>query len=76
MCHTGKVRFSAGLSCELVGPVGFEPTTFGLKVRCSAELSYRPAHTDDSNPAHHHHSPNLSPSSANTDAVAPAQLSD
>ena len=26
----------------MVGPVGLEPTTFGLKVRCSAELSYRP----------------------------------
>ena len=28
-----------------VGPVGFEPTTFGLKVRCSARLSHGP---DDS----------------------------
>ena len=26
----------------LVGPVGLEPTRFGLKVRCSANWSYRP----------------------------------
>lgn len=26
----------------LVGPVGLEPTTHGLKVRCSNQLSYRP----------------------------------
>ncbi len=25
-----------------VGPQGFEPWTLGLKVRCSAKLSYRP----------------------------------
>ena len=27
---------------EVVGPQGFEPWTLGLKVRCSARLSYRP----------------------------------
>ena len=27
---------------SLVGPQGFEPWTLGLKVRCSARLSYRP----------------------------------
>ena len=27
---------------NVVGPQGFEPWTLGLKVRCSARLSYRP----------------------------------
>ena len=30
------------LGARLVGPVGLEPTRFGLKVRCSANWSYRP----------------------------------
>ena len=29
-------------SSELVGAVGIEPTTYGLRVRCSARLSYAP----------------------------------
>lgn len=31
----------------LVGRVGIEPTTFGLKARCSAWLSYRPGVAQD-----------------------------
>ena len=27
---------------EMVGPPGLEPGTCGLRVRCSAKLSYRP----------------------------------
>ena len=67
--------FQTEIEVLVVGPVGFEPTTFGLKVRCSAELSYRPAHSNDSNAARRCHSSNSSPSSANADAVVPDQLS-
>lgn len=35
------VGHGSNVSC-LVGPVGLEPTTVGLKVRCSARLSYGP----------------------------------
>lgn len=36
-----NMRDSNGAGC-LVGRGGFEPSTRGLKVRCSAKLSYRP----------------------------------
>jgi hypothetical protein len=36
------------LTCKFVGPVGFEPTTYGLKVRSSAiELEARRAPCGD-----------------------------
>ncbi len=25
-----------------IGPVGLEPTTYGLEIRCSVQLSYEP----------------------------------
>ena len=27
---------------SLIGPVGLEPTTYGLEIRCSVQLSYEP----------------------------------
>ena len=42
VCHSGRVRVSSSLRYELVGRLGFEPRTPGLKVRCSGQLSYRP----------------------------------
>ncbi len=32
-------------STESVGAVGLEPTAYGLKIRCSTELSYAPVRT-------------------------------
>ena len=40
--HHGR-RDVALHTLDLVGPVGIEPTTNGLKVRCSTGLSYRPS---------------------------------
>lgn len=41
------------LSVYLVGVVGFEPTTLGLKVRYSSQLSYTPGAVSELNARSH-----------------------
>ena len=38
----GPPPLIAGEACFLVGRLGIEPRTSGLKIRCSNQLSYRP----------------------------------
>ena len=45
-CHPARHQFGPG-SLDVVGLVGFEPTTPALSRRCSNQLSYRPAVCDD-----------------------------